>query len=283
MVIKAKTPASFAEKYIIQSIWNGHFPQGSILPAERELSDLIGVTRTTLREVLQRLARDGWLTIQHGKPTKVNNYMKTASLSILDTLITLQGQNIAEVIDDLLAARTDFGGIFMRLAFKKEQKISMQLIENVIEKCELIEHLSKPNKFLDTLDKEERIIIEKEIKSIPDAYKEDTHLYNALALAKIISYYDYILFQTLAAYSGNKIYLLTMNGMHKIYMRIGGYYFIDQNAQKNALIFYKQLHELCRQNLTSGVPELIKEYGFKSAEIWKRRREKVVKYMEEED
>ncbi|MGC6744236.1 GntR family transcriptional regulator [Escherichia coli] len=40
---------------------------GLFLPAERELSELIGVTRTTLREVLQRLARDGWLTIQHGK------------------------------------------------------------------------------------------------------------------------------------------------------------------------------------------------------------------------
>ncbi len=74
MVIKAQSPAGFAEEYIIESIWNNRFPPGSILPAERELSELIGVTRTTLREVLQRLARDGWLTIQHGKPTKVNNF-----------------------------------------------------------------------------------------------------------------------------------------------------------------------------------------------------------------
>ena len=70
MVIKAQSPAGFAEEYIIESIWNNRFPAGSILPAERELSELIGVTRTTLREVLQRLARDGWLTIQHGKPTQ---------------------------------------------------------------------------------------------------------------------------------------------------------------------------------------------------------------------
>ncbi len=53
----------FAEEYIIESIWNNRFAPGTILPAERELSELIGVTRTTLREVLQRLARDGWLTI----------------------------------------------------------------------------------------------------------------------------------------------------------------------------------------------------------------------------
>ena len=59
MVIKAQSPAGFAEEYIIESIWNNRFPPGTILPAERELSELIGVTRTTLREVLQRLARDG--------------------------------------------------------------------------------------------------------------------------------------------------------------------------------------------------------------------------------
>ena len=74
MIYKAQSPAGFAEEYIVESIWSGRFPPGTILPAERELSELIGVTRTTLREVLQRLARDGWLTIQHGKPTKVNNF-----------------------------------------------------------------------------------------------------------------------------------------------------------------------------------------------------------------
>lgn len=47
MVIKAQSPAGFAEEYIIESIWNNRFPPGTILPAERELSELIGVTRTT--------------------------------------------------------------------------------------------------------------------------------------------------------------------------------------------------------------------------------------------
>lgn len=118
MVIKAQSPANFAEQYIIESIWNSHFPPGSILPAERELSELIGVTRTTLREVLQRLARDGWLTIQHGKPTRVNNFWETSSLNILETLARLDEDKMPELIDHLLSARTHISSIFIRGAVK---------------------------------------------------------------------------------------------------------------------------------------------------------------------
>ena len=41
MVIKAQSPAGFVEEYIIESIWNNRFPPGTILPAERELSELL--------------------------------------------------------------------------------------------------------------------------------------------------------------------------------------------------------------------------------------------------
>ena len=122
MVIKAQSPAGFAEEYIIESIWNNRFPAGSILPAERELSELIGVTRTTLREVLQRLARDGWLTIQHGKPTKVNNFWETSGLNILETLARLDHESVPQLIDNLLSVRTNIATIFIRTAFVSIRK-----------------------------------------------------------------------------------------------------------------------------------------------------------------
>lgn len=118
-VIKAQSPAGFAEEYLIESIWNSRFPPGSILPAERELSELIGVTRTTLREVLQRLARDGWLTIRHGKPTKVNNFWETSGLNILETLAHLDHGSVPQLIDNLLAVRTNIASIFIRTAFRQ--------------------------------------------------------------------------------------------------------------------------------------------------------------------
>lgn len=133
MVIKAKSPAGFAEQYIVESIWNGGFPPGSILPAERELSELIGVTRTTLREVLQRLARDGWLTIQHGKPTKVNDFWETSSLNILETLARLDQEGIPDLVDNLLSVRTNVSAIYIRGALKNNPKQAIESIKAYID------------------------------------------------------------------------------------------------------------------------------------------------------
>ncbi|PIJ51408.1 fatty acid metabolism regulator [Erwinia sp. OLTSP20] len=139
MVIKAQSPAGFAEEYIIESIWNNRFPPGSILPAERELSELIGVTRTTLREVLQRLARDGWLTIQHGKPTQVNNFWETSGLNILETLARLDHDSVPQLIDNLLSVRTNIASIFIRCAvrnFPEKAEAVLRVAETVEDKAE---------------------------------------------------------------------------------------------------------------------------------------------------
>lgn len=133
MIIKAQSPAGFAEEYIVKSIWNGHFAPGSILPAERELSELIGVTRTTLREVLQRLARDGWLTIQHGKPTKVNNFWETSGLNILETLARLDEEGMPELVDHLLSARTNISTIYIRAAIRKNPERAVQALAKAEE------------------------------------------------------------------------------------------------------------------------------------------------------
>ena len=133
MVIKAQSPAGFAEQYIVESIWNGGFPPGSILPAERELSELIGVTRTTLREVLQRLARDGWLTIQHGKPTKVNNFWETSSLNILETLAQLDQEGIPDLVDNLLSARTNISAIYIRGALKNNPEKAIASLQTYLD------------------------------------------------------------------------------------------------------------------------------------------------------
>lgn len=130
-ILKAQSPAALAEEYIVKSIWNNHFPAGSDLPAERELADIIGVTRTTLREVLQRLARDGWLNIQHGKPTRVNNVWETAGPNIIQTLIHLDRSTLPMIIANVVSLRTRMAEYYIPEAIRLDAKKSLDLFEHL--------------------------------------------------------------------------------------------------------------------------------------------------------
>ncbi|QLB12392.1 GntR family transcriptional regulator [Bisgaardia hudsonensis] len=130
-ILKAQSPAGLAEEYIVMSIWNNHYPPGSDLPAERELAERIGVTRTTLREVLQRLARDGWLNIQHGKPTKVNNVWETAGPNIIGTLIKLDKSTVPTIISNVVSLRTRMGEHYIPEAIKMDSVSSLKLFESL--------------------------------------------------------------------------------------------------------------------------------------------------------
>ena len=79
-------PSAYAEHRLVTALLDGTYPPGSALPNERSLAVELGVTRPTLREVLQRLSREGWIKIQHGKPSQVRDYWAKGGLSLLSTL-----------------------------------------------------------------------------------------------------------------------------------------------------------------------------------------------------
>lgn len=232
MIYKAQSPAGFAEEYIVESIWSKRFPPGTILPAERELSELIGVTRTTLREVLQRLARDGWLTIQHGKPTKVNDFWETSGLNILETLARLDQEGISDLVDDLLAARTSVSAVFIRAAIK-----------------------NNPEKVLEALAA---------YKDLPDdgqAYAE----------------FDYRLTHELAFASGNRIFVLMINGFRGLYSRIGSYYFSNEKSRELARDYYSSLQSLAESGNFEDVQNMLRDYGMESGKVWLEIRDAMPK------
>ncbi|MGF1696068.1 fatty acid metabolism transcriptional regulator FadR [Vibrio lamellibrachiae] len=278
MVIKAKSPAGFAEKYIIESIWNGRFPPGSILPAERELSELIGVTRTTLREVLQRLARDGWLTIQHGKPTKVNQFMETSGLHILDTLMTLDADNATSIVEDLLSARTNISPIFMRHAFKGNKENSEKTIASVMESCEALIQASDWDDFMASSPYADKIR-----QHVKDDGEKDEEKRQEILLARTFNFYDYMLFQRLAFHSGNKIYGLIFNGVKKLYDRVGSYYFSNPQARNLAMEFYRELLDVCENGDREKLPLVIRHYGIESSLIWNQMKTTLPTNFTEDD
>ncbi len=96
-------------------ILNGQYPPGSKLPPERELSKRLRVNRASLREALKKLEHLGLVRIRQGDGTRVQNFMETGGIELVQHLLPLGGGK-PELIRDLLEFRRIFGRELARLA-----------------------------------------------------------------------------------------------------------------------------------------------------------------------
>jgi GntR family transcriptional regulator, negative regulator for fad regulon and positive regulator of fabA len=122
-------PAEIAESRLVQAIVEGLFPINSHLPAERELAESLGVTRPTLRETLQRLARDGWVEINQGKPTRVCDYWREGSLGVLNTLSRYANHLPENFVENLLNVRLAMAPTYTAMAVEKAPDQIIHLLE----------------------------------------------------------------------------------------------------------------------------------------------------------
>ena len=112
-------PRAHVESALLTAILDGTFPPGSVLPGERTLAEQLGVTRPTLREALQRLAGDGWLTVAHGKPTVVNNFWEEGCLNVLGKLVEHPEHLPPDFIGQLLEVRYQLAPAYARAAVSR--------------------------------------------------------------------------------------------------------------------------------------------------------------------
>ncbi len=123
-------PAELVENRLIDAIVDGDFPINSCLPPERELAQQLGVTRPTLREALQRLARDGWIEIHHGKSTRVRDYWHEGNLAVLGTIARYQDHIPPDFVPNLLQVRELLAPAYARLAVKRSAKNLAKFLED---------------------------------------------------------------------------------------------------------------------------------------------------------
>ena len=122
-------PAELSEKRLIDAILSGQYPIESNLPAERELAVMLGVTRPTLRETLQRLSRDGWLEIRHGKPTRVRNYWREGNLGVLAAIAQYPHSHPNDFPVNLLALRSLLAPAYTQLAVERAAETVTELLQ----------------------------------------------------------------------------------------------------------------------------------------------------------
>lgn len=112
--------SAYVEQALLTAILDGTYPPGTALPNERELAAQLQVTRPTLREALQRLARDSWLTIQHGKSTIVNDYWHEGGLQVLNALVQYHPHLSSQFVTHLLEVRLAVAPAYTRAAFEHD-------------------------------------------------------------------------------------------------------------------------------------------------------------------
>ncbi len=122
-------PAELVENRLINAILDSEFPINSRLPPERELAQRLGVTRPTLREALQRLARDGWVEIHHGRPTRVRDYWHEGNLAVLGTIARHQDHVPQDFVPNLLQVRELLAPAYARLAVKRAARNLAKFLE----------------------------------------------------------------------------------------------------------------------------------------------------------
>jgi GntR family negative regulator for fad regulon and positive regulator of fabA len=121
-------PAEITENQLIEAILSGHFPIDSTLPGERDLAGQLGVTRPTLREALQRLARDGWVEINQGKPTRVCNYWQEGNLAVLAAIARHRKHLPTDFVPNLLSIRMLLAPAYARAAVEKNPQLLEELL-----------------------------------------------------------------------------------------------------------------------------------------------------------
>jgi GntR family transcriptional repressor for pyruvate dehydrogenase complex len=97
--IKPKKVSTQIADQIRSSILAGEFAPGDKLPPERELAEMFGVSRPSVREALNVLASSGLVMSYQGGGTVVRSLVETSSANPLGELIRVQQDRALDVIE----------------------------------------------------------------------------------------------------------------------------------------------------------------------------------------
>jgi GntR family negative regulator for fad regulon and positive regulator of fabA len=229
-------PAEYAESQLIDAVLEGTFAIGAALPAERELATRLGVTRPTLREALQRLARDGWLEIHQGKPTRVRNYWQEGNLGVLGAIANRPWAAPADFVVNLLAVRLTLAPAYARQAVER-----------------------RPAEVLVLLDPASDLPGEAQAPAAETS-----------RIARQFAEFDWQLHHGLTILSENPIYTLILNGFGELYVPMAHKYFESIPARNSSRAFYAGLSTAAQNGDAEQAEAITRRVMNASLALWKQ-------------
>jgi GntR family transcriptional repressor for pyruvate dehydrogenase complex len=104
---------------IAAEVLRGEIAAGESLPSERRLAEVLGVSRPSIREALQRLAHAGLVDVRQGDVTTVRDFRRSAGLSLLPQLLLAGGDLDLSVARSILETRLLVGPFAAGLAAER--------------------------------------------------------------------------------------------------------------------------------------------------------------------
>lgn len=119
---------------LVDEVLDGELAPGATLPAERQLAEVLGVSRPTVREALQRLAHTGLVEVRQGGATTIRDFRRSAGVDMLPRLILRDGKLDHAVIRSILEARLAMGREVAGLAADRAGAALTPLLSESLER-----------------------------------------------------------------------------------------------------------------------------------------------------
>jgi GntR family transcriptional regulator, transcriptional repressor for pyruvate dehydrogenase complex len=117
---------------ILTDVVSGEFAPGRPLPSERQLAEVLGVSRPAVREALQRVAQAGLVDVRQGGATTVRDYRQHANLALLPRLLLPHGELDPSVARSILEARAHIGPKVAALAAERADAALATRLRDVV-------------------------------------------------------------------------------------------------------------------------------------------------------
>ena len=131
-VVKKSLSDSVFEQ-LRDEIVSGRMEPGEALPAERGLSETLGVNRGAVREALKRLEQARLISIQQGGSTRVLDYTRTAGTDLLTALlIDPEGRVNTRVARSVMEMRSEMAADIARLAARRRRDDHLALLDGLL-------------------------------------------------------------------------------------------------------------------------------------------------------
>jgi GntR family transcriptional repressor for pyruvate dehydrogenase complex len=117
------------------SIKMGLYTPAQQLPSERQLAEMMGVSRTTIREAIRVLTVQGILTVRRGRSggTFVAGEMRPPSVQELHERIRRRGTSLGEILDHRLIMETGVAELAAERATAAQRGEIAELVEHMKE------------------------------------------------------------------------------------------------------------------------------------------------------